>query len=71
MFVNVVGSILAIVGIVLYAIHLGGSSVFWMCGSYSDQTSDCYDVARIAQVSMLLKDKTGFTLYVSYCEQLP
>lgn len=70
-FVNIVGSIFAIVGIVLYAIHLGRISVSRMCGSYSSQSSNCFELADIAQVSMLLKDKAGFMLYVSYCEQLP
>lgn len=51
-FVNIVASIFAIVGIVLYAIHLGTVNMSWRCrgpdGNYS-----CYYLAAVAQVSML------------------
>lgn len=56
-FVNIVGSIFAIVGIVLYAIHLGTVNMSWRCygpdGNYS-----CYYLAAVAQNLMTAADIT-------------
>ncbi|XP_041844272.1 membrane-spanning 4-domains subfamily A member 4D-like [Melanotaenia boesemani] len=48
-FGNIVGSIFAIVGIVLYAIHLGNISIIRMCSSVADSDENCRYVAYLAQ----------------------
>ncbi|KAM4581546.1 membrane-spanning 4-domains subfamily A member 12-like [Odontesthes bonariensis] len=50
-FVNIVGSIFSIVGIVLYALHLANFSVIWMCGNNAAHNTDknCTYVAYLAQ----------------------
>lgn len=47
--VNFIGVIVAIVGIVLYAVDLGSVSVVWMCHGFRDE-NNCLKVAHIAQV---------------------
>lgn len=68
MFVNIIGSVVAVVGIVLYGIDLRESNVEWMCDQgYYDPTSPpdrCRYVAQFAQVSLLLKDKGGFVIHL-------
>lgn len=68
MFVNIIGSVFAVVGIVLYGIDLGESNVEWMCDwGYYDSTGPperCRYVAHFAQVSLLLKDKGGFMIHL-------
>lgn len=67
MLVNIIGSVFAVVGIVLYGIDLGESNVMWMCDSgYYDSTgspNNCRFVAHFAQVGLLLKDKGGFMIH--------
>lgn len=50
--VNLIGAIIATVGIVLYAIDLGAVSVVWICRSYREDKNNCLKVASIAQVSL-------------------
>uniref|UniRef100_A0A3Q3M1Z8 Uncharacterized LOC113136424 n=1 Tax=Mastacembelus armatus TaxID=205130 RepID=A0A3Q3M1Z8_9TELE len=58
-FVNIVGSIFAIVGIVLYATDLRDASVIWMCNSpnAADYKDNCINVAYFAQVSKTKQNK--------------
>lgn len=53
--VNLIGIIVSIVGIVLYAIELGAVSVVWMCHSYRGVHNNCLEVASVAQVSVLTR----------------
>lgn len=48
--VNLAGAIVAVVGVVLFAVDLGSVSVVWMCRGYSDEKNNCLKVAHIAQV---------------------
>lgn len=52
-FVNIVGSIFAIVGIALYAIDLGDAAIVQMCNTHSvaNYGDNCVYVAYFAQVS--------------------
>uniref|UniRef100_A0A3B4XG26 Uncharacterized protein n=1 Tax=Seriola lalandi dorsalis TaxID=1841481 RepID=A0A3B4XG26_SERLL len=65
-FLNIVGSVIAFIGIVLYAIDLGEASVIWMCDdTWNSHSPDkCRYMASFAQVSFPLKDKAGFILYL-------
>lgn len=54
---NIVGSIFAIVGIVLYAVHLGTVNMSWRCHG-PDANYSCYYLAAVAQVSTL--SQNGF-----------
>lgn len=56
MLVNIVGSVSAIVGIVLYAKELSGISVSKDCDIYNDNRNVCLYLAFAAQVSRLVKD---------------
>lgn len=50
-FVNIVGSILSIVAIVLYALHLARFTVIGMCGTLDDRNSkNCLFLASLAKV---------------------
>lgn len=49
-FVNIVGSILSIVAIVLYALHLARFTVIGMCGTLDDRnTKNCLFLASLAK----------------------
>lgn len=50
--VNFIGIVVAIVGVVLYAVDLGSASVVWMCHGHTDEKSNCLKVAHIAQVQL-------------------
>lgn len=54
--VNIVGSVSAIVGIVLYAKELSGISISEDCDIYNDNKNICLYLAFAAQVSVLVKD---------------
>lgn len=58
---NIVGAVLAIVGVVLYAVHLASFTTIWMCGSNNHDTNDnnCTFLANLAQV------KAGFSFYLT------
>lgn len=50
-FLNVAGSILSIVAIVLYAVHLASFTVIGMCGILDERNSkNCMFLANLAQV---------------------
>ncbi|XP_039662617.1 high affinity immunoglobulin epsilon receptor subunit beta-like [Perca fluviatilis] len=61
-FMNIVGAIFAITGIVLYALDLGNASLLWMCESSSnnaDQIGDnCRKVALFGQTVLTSMDNT-------------
>ncbi|XP_026173034.1 uncharacterized protein LOC113136424 [Mastacembelus armatus] len=65
-FVNIVGSIFAIVGIVLYATDLRDASVIWMCNSpnAADYKDNCINVAYFAQSLLTGMDITLIVLAV-------
>ncbi|XP_039972758.1 uncharacterized protein LOC120783687 isoform X2 [Xiphias gladius] len=67
-FVNIVGAIFAITGIVLYAIDLGDASVIWMCDQkrqHADNNGDkCRYVALFAQSLLTGMDVTLIILAV-------
>lgn len=74
-FMNVIGSIFAIIGIVLYSRDLADPSVLSLCDHpwYSAGNDDdaCRNVAFYAQVIILIKHKAGAIPYFSYCQQIP
>ncbi|XP_045900446.1 uncharacterized protein LOC123968023 [Micropterus dolomieu] len=63
-FVNIVGSISAIVGVVLYAIDLGDVSVTNMCDGSRYNADDCRLVAYLAQRLLTAMDITLIVLAV-------
>lgn len=56
-FMNIAAAILAITGIVLYAIDLVNASLLWMCEliSVAHNGENCRTVALLAQVSIHLQ----------------
>ena len=68
MFAHIVGSIFAVVGIVLYAIDLSNASVTWMCEgnrqNADDNGDNCRNVADYAQVSIYLS--IYLSIYITY-----
>lgn len=64
MFVNIVSSIFAIVGIVLYAIHLGTVNISWRCHSL-DGNYGCHYLAAVAQVSRLPQNRSHNVYFFS------
>lgn len=63
-FMNVVASIVAIVAIVLYAVHLGRVNMSWRCDAVTTNYN-CYYLAARAQVSLFPQDGAEFTRYFS------
>lgn len=65
-FMNIVGAVFAIVGIVMYAIDLGDVSFYGMCDSSSPgrYDDDCIDVAYFAQRMLRAMDITMIVLAV-------
>ncbi|XP_029361237.1 uncharacterized protein LOC115045603 isoform X8 [Echeneis naucrates] len=67
-FVNIVGSIFATFGIVLYALDLSDTSIMWMCDrtrtSSPNNFGDCIDVAFFAQKLLVDMDVTLIVLAV-------
>lgn len=65
-FVNIVGAIFAIIGIVLYAIDLGDVSVVWMCND-NNFDDNCRHVAYFAQVGLIF---SRFNIQYLYLQTL-
>lgn len=61
---NIVASIIAIVAIVLYAVHLGRVNLSWRCDTVTTNYN-CYYLAARAQVSLLRQNDAEFTRYFS------
>ncbi|XP_035528161.1 high affinity immunoglobulin epsilon receptor subunit beta-like [Morone saxatilis] len=60
-FMNIVGAIFAITGIVLYAIDLTGASLLWICDrsrNNADHADNCRNVALLAQKLLTFMDST-------------
>ena len=72
---NVVGSVFSITGIALYAKDVADAPATNMCdwGFFRVRVYgiNCDYMANFAQVSLPLKEKAGFMLYFSYCQQTP
>lgn len=66
--VNLIGIIVSIVGIVLYAIELGAVSVVWMCHIYRGVHNNCLKVAQVSVLTRPSQTITDFCWKHLWCD---